>query len=114
MKENRENKNLPFVLLEYIQFEQLIKMYRAVCRIKQIEEGLAWWKFAKRYDMCEARKGSQSQKGSGSQWNWYERARSEARRRIREIKVDADWWIDRYQLIYSSIGLISSEQVIWQ
>ena len=41
MKENRENKNLPFVLLEYIQFEQLIKMYRAVCRIKQIEEGLA-------------------------------------------------------------------------
>ena len=44
MKENRENKNLPFVLLEYIQFEQLMysmKMYRAVCRIKQIEEGLA-------------------------------------------------------------------------
>ena len=62
MKENRENKNLPFVLLEYIQFEQLIKMYRAVCRIKQIEEGLAWWKFAKRYDMCKARKGSQSQR----------------------------------------------------
>jgi len=64
--------------------------------------------------MCKARKGSQSQRGSVHNVIVIEmRATSEARR-IREIKVDADWWIECYQLIYSSIRLISSEQVIWQ